>query len=440
MSTETSDKHAAPAAAVAALAQTAEKHGGSYEEPPEYRGACARTLFDRPGAEDGTVLALVPEGEIPRVRRNALVRIRSYDRRKRAVEAEYVGVVVSGPFAEPDALSPDAPTLKVAAAHGAVLTPRYHGLVRVQLFGEEVGGGLAPPVRRPAPNSPVFLLDVPGVERVLGLAVPPGEHPVRVGLMDGGDNVPVSVPATRKSVLFKHVGVLGTTGGGKSTTVSGTLAKLADAGNAVVIFDTEGEYTTVCDPTDDAAMRAALGKRGLAPRGVKDTSVYVLAGRQCANPGHPDVRPFKLAFHDLSVHVLVEILGLSEPQERRFLDAYEICKMVMGSVGVFPRNADEQQEAAEVDEFDVGWPRMTLPMMLDAVRAAIEHVQRQGEKTAARRGRGAEEPPEEEAPRTPFQARAPQFKGHEGRILQLVAQRHVEKDLRSWYVGTCQRV
>jgi type IV secretory pathway VirB4 component len=31
--------------------------------------------------------------------------------------------------------------------------------------------------------------------------------------------------------------VLGTTGGGKSTTVSGLASRLADSGNAVVLFD-----------------------------------------------------------------------------------------------------------------------------------------------------------------------------------------------------------
>lgn len=46
------------------LAETAEQNGGPYQEPEAYRGSCARTMFDRPNAKDGTITVLVPEEDI----------------------------------------------------------------------------------------------------------------------------------------------------------------------------------------------------------------------------------------------------------------------------------------------------------------------------------------------------------------------------------------
>jgi hypothetical protein len=63
--------------ASAALEQLANDNGGPYTEPAAYHGSCARTTFDRPGAEDGTITILVPENRIGSVIRNAFVRIPS---------------------------------------------------------------------------------------------------------------------------------------------------------------------------------------------------------------------------------------------------------------------------------------------------------------------------------------------------------------------------
>ncbi len=298
------------------LKQTGIDNGGPYQEPEAYKGSCARTMFDRPGAEDGTITVLVPEHQIGTVKRDAYVRIPSIHPRTREIEAEYLGVVASGPFAEPDALAATAPTLVVAAAHGAVLTPKYHGIAQVEVFGERVQGSLIPPVSRPCPNSPVFLLEDDDVEKVLGLDLPADDKPFRLGLLDGGSSLAVKVPAARKSGLFKHLAILGTTGGGKSTTVSGTMMNLARAGNAVVVFDIEGEYTTMNQPTENPQMKAALTKRRQAPAGAPNTTLFCLTDRSPSNPAHPDICYFKIAFDELSPYVLTEVLDLSEPQVR----------------------------------------------------------------------------------------------------------------------------
>lgn len=411
------------------LLRTANENGGPYEEPLPWRGSVARTMFDRPGSQDGTVTALVPENRISRIGREAYVRIDSVDPRTETVEAEYLGVVQSGPFAEPDALGATAPTLVVAAANGAVLTPRYHGIAEIEVFGERVEGAVITPMRRPCPNSPVFLMEAGDVKDVLGLDIPPADAPRRIGLLGGMEDVEVAVPAASKAVLFKHLAILGTTGGGKSTTVSGSVMQLADAGNAVVLIDTEGEYTTMDQATSNPRMLAALRKRGLAPKGAPITRLFHLTGREPANPEHPDKRHFKIAFDDLSPHVLTEILGLTEAQERRLLDAYEICRITMERTAIYPVGDAEQMEALEVDELERGWPRMTIDMMIDVVDAAIRKCEAPAEPRA---GRGARESVEVTDETLGFTGRPGGFHGHGKALFGTLNARHIEKNSSSW--------
>jgi DNA helicase HerA-like ATPase len=364
------------------LAATADENGGPYEGPEAYRGSMARTMFDRPAAKDGTVTLLIPEDEIGNLPRQSLVKIASYDRRAKVVDGEYVGMVVAGPFAEPDAMDADAPTLKLPAVHGAVLTPRFHGVANVEILGLQVTSGgrtmVIPAQRRPAPNSPVFLLENDRVQQVLGLVVQPENKPFRLGLMNGTADIEVLVPAAQKSVLPRHLGVLGTTGGGKSTTVSGMALRLAKEGNAVVIFDTEGEYAAMCEPTEDPAMLRALEERGLLAEGAGDTALYLLEGCDSAYPDHPKEIEYKLDFADISIGVLTELLDIPEAQQSRLSDAYDITKTVMDKLEIYPAkgNRAEQQQALEIDELETGWPRMTLEMLIDVVSAAISHTQK----------------------------------------------------------------
>ena len=399
------------AAAADRLERTANENGGAYQEPEGYRGSVARTMFDRPGSEDGTITVLVPEHQIGNLTREAYVRIASMHPRTNEIEAEYLGVIASGPFAEPDALGANAPTLVVAAAHGAVLTPKYHGIAQVEVFGERTDGVVIPPVKRPCPNSPVFLLGDDDIKSVLGLNIPPENKPVRLGLLDGVSSLAVEIPAAQKSVLFKHVAILGTIGGGKSTTVSGNMMNFAEAGTAVVVFDTEGEYTTMNGPTENPRMLAALKKRALPARGAKKTRLFYLSGRTPSNPDHPDKRDFKIPFDNLSQYVLTEVLGLSEAQERRLLDAYEVCRITMERAKIYPASDDEQREALEIDELMGGWPRMTIDMMIDVVGAAIAQI---------------------EANANDFRGRRTGFAGHEPVLLQTLSARKIEKDTRSW--------
>lgn len=355
---------AVPAEALKELDADIAAAGGELLEPRDYAGSVGRTLFDTPASADGTITVVLPAERVKEVTHQSLVRIKSTDQRA------YLGVVVSGPFAEPFALRADSPMLKTVAVQGVPMLPKYHGRVQVEILGEEIDDGTVPPRRRPLPNSPVFLLSSEDTARVLKL-----EGDIKIGLADSHEDVEVRVPAQNlgekvgvgKSVWPRHVGYLGTTGGGKSTTVSGQIAQLQAARFAVVLLDTEGEYTAINEPTSDKRMLQALERRGLHPKAIENTHVYHLIGRETRNPKHPSRHQFTLLFSELSPYAVMEILDLSDAQQERFLKAYDVTKLVLERLQVFPANAEEKKQLLELDELDSGYPRMKLSHLYDVI-------------------------------------------------------------------------
>src|SRR5581483_9784208 len=189
---------------------------GACRVPDDEAEALGRSAFDTPSSKDGTVTVLLPKESIELVPSQALVRIVSKED-----DRSYLGIVVEGPFAEPDGLRADAPLVVQTTVRGAILMPRYHGRVHVELLGEELPGGkLIPPRYRPLPNSPVFALGADETAAALRLG---GE--LRLGRVVGNEQVEVAVPIGSKEVLPRHTAILGTTGGGKSTTVAGLVAR-----------------------------------------------------------------------------------------------------------------------------------------------------------------------------------------------------------------------
>jgi DNA helicase HerA-like ATPase len=359
----------------AALADEIAAAGGPVATDPRDTGAVGRTMFDLPGSTDLTVTVLLPNEHLHEAPAQSLVRIVS-----RRDGRKYLGVVSAGPFAEPDGLKGDSPLLVAVSTHGSGYLPPYHGRVQVTLLGEELSDGtLTPPRWRPVPNSPVFVLGDKESEEVLKCG---GD--VRLGLAAGHDDVPVGVPSNSKSVFPRHTAVLGTTGGGKSNTVAGLVHRATAAGMAVVLLDVEGEYTRLHEPTDNEKMLARLSDKGLSPEGVpaERMGVYHLVGRDTTNPDYPNRREFSLQFAQLSPYAVIEILGLSEAQQERFLKAYDIAKEVMRELDIFPKkgNPDQERLALEVDEFDRGYPRMTLPMLMDVVGACLTRAEPSGDK------------------------------------------------------------
>ncbi len=360
---------APPADLLQRLADDVRAAGGELIEDPALAGSIGVTMFDLPGDEDNTLTVLVPRANIQAVPSQTLVRIKS---RPNGDGRTYLGVVSAGPFAEPDSLRADSHLLVTVATRGGIYLPPFHGRVQVTILGEELANGtLIPPRLRPLPSSPVFALTDEESAAVLR-----AEGDMRLGLVVGQQNVRVGIPSDKKHVLPRHLAVLGTTGAGKSTTVAGLVKQAQTAGMAIILLDVEGEYTRLHEPTDDAGMLAALAERQLPLGGVPADrmTLFRLVGRDSTNPTHPNLRSFSLQFARLSPYVAMEMLGLNDAQTDRFLFAYDLAKIVLREVGIFPEKDAtpedlEKQErmVLRLDEFDRGWPRLTLSLFLDIV-------------------------------------------------------------------------
>ena len=348
-----------PDEAFEAIALDSEEAGGAWKPAPGTEGCIGYTMFDTRSSEDGSITVLMPNENIDGLPAQALVRIAS-----RGDERTYLGAVIEGPFAEPDGLSAESTPMVVTTVKGGLLMPKYHGRAQIELLGERVAeGAILPPRRRPRPNSPVFVLDAAETSEVLKIT---GD--LRFGLAEGFDDLAVAVPARSKNVLPRHLGILGTTGGGKSTTVSGLVSKAQREKIAVVLIDTEGEYCAIDQPTDDPDMLVALKRRGLEAAGVDDTYVYYPIGKVPSNASHPRLAPFSLRFSELSPFALKEILDLTDAQETRFLKAYDAAKLALERMGVWPSNEREREELIELDELETGYPKMTLSHLYDVIR------------------------------------------------------------------------
>ncbi len=348
------------------LEQDIQSAGGEWSEPPAYQGAIGRTMFDLPNSEDNTVTVLLSKEDIQKAPSQALVRIRSINDDNRT----YLGIVVKGPFAEPDGLRGDAPIMITTAVRGGIFMPRYHGRVQVELLGEEVNGTVIPPRLRPLPNSPVFVLKQDETAGILKL-----DGDITLGVPVGYEKIEAAIPSDKKSVLPKHLGILGTTGGGKSTTVSSLVSGFQQTNIATVVIDTEGEYTEIYQPTHDPAMLAALEKRGKSPRGVDHVAVYHLVGRETTCPDKRRTHAFSLQFSQLSPYLVMGMLDLdADAQQQRYQRAYDIARRLLWRIKVFPATEEEKPRALELDEMETGYPRMTVEHMYDVVRACAEIV------------------------------------------------------------------
>lgn len=353
------------------LEQEVDLAGGEWQEDAELAGAIGRTMFDTPASKDNTITVLLPAEQIGTVPAQSLVRIKSRRIDKGGDGRQYLGAVVEGPFAEPDGLRADAPIVVTTTVRGATFMPRYHGRIQVEILGEEVDGAVQPPRFRPLPNSPVFALSEDETRSLLGI-----ESDIELGLAVGFENMAVQIPAKRKSVLPRHVGLLGTTGGGKSTTVSGMVSEFQRVGIASVLIDTEGEYTEIGRPTVDKTMLRLLGRLGREPSGVPDVRVFHLVGRDTTATTPTPIRAFRLDFSSLSPYAAAEIMDLSEAQVDRFFKAYDVTKLALRDLGVFPAKNDATQErqVLEINEFESGYPHMTLSHVIDIAGFFLAHL------------------------------------------------------------------
>ncbi|HEX5754523.1 MAG TPA: ATP-binding protein [Archangium sp.] len=403
---------------------------------PELEQAVGFTHFDSGSSQDNLVTVLMTRDDLHKLASQTLVRVKSKEDKH-----NYLGLVVRGPFAEPDAVSASSTIAVGVVVQGKKLTYTfdYHGRAEIEILGEELDGKLVPPGRRPRPKSPVFLLDEAESERVLGM-----KGDLRLGMVVGYKNMEARFDPMDKSVLPRHTGIIGTTGGGKSTTVATLIHRAQQAGIATIVFDVEGEYTHVDKPTDDPAMREALRRRKQNPEGVKELHIHHLMGRDSRNPKHRNLHPFALNFSSLSPYAISEILGLSEAQQERFHKAYDVTKLLLEELGIYPRTAEERQQVLELDELSTGYPRMTIQHLLDVVSTYIYSLSDEGKaetrsrsKSSSRKSSSSSEAGEgaEAEGAEPVQPSIPplysEFKNHFGRVMGRVMA-HASRNEISW--------
>jgi uncharacterized protein len=349
------------------------------ELDPELAKAVGFTHFDTSSSEDNLITVLTTRTDLHLLASQTLVRVKSKEDKR-----SYLGVVVRGPFSEPDAIAANSTMAVGVVVHGKKLTYTfdYHGRADIELLGEEVGDKLVPPRFRPRPKSPVFLLDEQESARVLGLG---GD--LCLGLVAGYEQMEARLNPKDKAILPRHTGIIGTTGGGKSTTVATLIHHAQAAGIATIVFDVEGEYTHVDQPTDHPSMLVALKRRGKRPEGVKDLHIHHLTGRDSRNPDHKQLHSFSLNFSSLSPYAISEILDLSEAQQERFHKAYDVTKLLLEDFKIFPRNEQEYQAMLEVDEHSTGYPRMTLQHLLDVVNTYLYTLGDEGKEEGRSRSK-----------------------------------------------------
>lgn len=354
----------------AMLDQEIKSNGGEIAIDKNCIDCTGMTMFDTPGSEDNLITVLLPKDKIRSIGAHSLVEIKSRTKENGGDGRTYRGIVVAGPFHEPDGIRADANVIVTTTVHGGIFMPNFHGKVLIELLGEVSDGIMMPPRFRPLPNSPVFVLSPEDTAKALKVDADPG---ITLGMAIGHDNIEVKIPSDKKTVIPRHIGILGTTGGGKSTTISGLMSQFQQKKIATIVIDTEGEYTHVDKPTQDDNMRKLLERRGIKAEGIQNVKVLHLIGRETRAKTPTAIQAFTLNFSSLSPYAAADILGLNEAQFGRFFKAYDATKLILKDVGVYPQKGQES-EAIQLDEFETGWPKLTLSMLIDVAGMILDRM------------------------------------------------------------------
>jgi len=150
----------------------------------------------------------------------------------------------------------------------------------------------------PRPASPVTLLDAESAQAYLG-----SMGDILLGRLLGQPEVKV---ALKSGVFTRHMGLFGTTGSGKSNTLQVLAEESSQAHRAILIFDVEGEYVKMNEPTED--LIKTLAEFDEKPRGISDFHAYVPASKTSVNS---DAKKFGIPLQHLDLDVFSDILALN---------------------------------------------------------------------------------------------------------------------------------
>jgi DNA helicase HerA-like ATPase len=206
-------------------------------------------------------------------------------------EAEYfVGEVIEGPY----------------YAEKSSLGSENFSVYVIELSAFVKNGVAGAVLSRPPPRTSVKLLKQKDVELFLETM---GE--MRLGVLPTQDVWVGMDPDT----LTRHLGIFGTTGGGKSNTIQVLVEEAVRNGFAVIIFDVEGEYIFMDNPTD--RLIELLKAFGEEPKGLEDLRVYVPVS---STSRRNDATRFSVSFVDSDKDIFSEVVGLSRLEQLYFMD------------------------------------------------------------------------------------------------------------------------
>lgn len=272
--------------------------------------------FDDIRGQNNEIELRIPYDDIERLQRGQYVLIGNEN-------TPYLGRVISGPFYTPDAVSKESAFARtsILMANEVPFLPDFHAVCRVELLGRVnlENTTLSGFASRPFPKTPVHAMPADKIAELLQL-----EGNMYMGHLTGYEQIRVKLNAHEKKVLPRNLGVFGTVGSGKTNTAQVLIEEIVAAGWAVIVLDVEGEYISMDKPNEEARKRKQLGNAmrrfDVSPKGVETIQVFHCPGTESKRP---DAREFCLDFSRLSPYALIEIMGLNEAQETRFLELFE---------------------------------------------------------------------------------------------------------------------
>ncbi|MEM3151358.1 MAG: ATP-binding protein [Candidatus Bathyarchaeia archaeon] len=207
----------------------------------------------------------------------------------------YIGQVIDGPYYPPTSINEDSKQKVQNAIYLVELTATIKNGVQTAVLS------------RPNPGTPVRTLESEKVQFFLGAA---GD--IELGRLSTQMDVSIGLDS---SVLTRHLGIFGTTGSGKSNTIQVVMEEASEAGLAVLVFDVEGEYTRMDEPTEK--LIDVLKEFNKTPKSIKDLNVYVPAQSKSLRP---DAKRFGIKFTEINKDVFSEVAELTKMEKLYFMD------------------------------------------------------------------------------------------------------------------------
>jgi uncharacterized protein len=235
-------------------------------------------------------------------------------------EAAFLGRIVEGPFFIPEEVSRDSAFAQTAILRGEEFKtiPNYYTMARIEILGEAKDGQVLGTNTRPHPKSKVEDLATEEVQKIIGIS---GD--IALGTLAGYPEVKVLLDSNLKKVVPRNIGVFGTVGAGKTNTSQVLIEELSRAGYAVIVFDVEGEYVEMDQPSGEKQLFDRLQTFKRKPEGLSKFQVFHPCGSEKARK---DSREFDIPFSGLSPYLISELADLTEPQEGLFLKIVEKLK------------------------------------------------------------------------------------------------------------------